>query len=738
MRSPVHQLGFFSILLVLGLLSVGHSAEYWEPLPGPWGGDVQAISADPNVAGRICAGLGVHATYDSYGRGGGVFYSTDSGQTWARSRLQGIDATEFAFLAGRTWVATYGDGVYGTYNIAGAWSEYNTGLEDLQVRCLLRRGQMLIAGTTTGAYTMIPSQGNWEAADVSTERDFWALTHAPWEPSLVLAATDSFIWRSTDGGGSWFYSGSGMDQEKTRSVAIGTDGTCWAGTFDRWNGQGKLYCSADSGSTWSEVYQLPSSHDAVWTIAVSPDDPERLLLGSGSLGGGSSFIYRSIDGGDTWTEVWYDRYRSVRSLAFLPDQSMAVLAGCESGGGVFRSTDNGDTWARSVDGMDASNIYAIAVGDEEQGELFVGEGFSAGLSRGINWGQDWTDLDDTFPSLFVRDLLVWPGEPNRLFAAAWNNVYASTDGGQTWSSQGLSDRNIAIQMSSADTGIVYAAGRGGVYVTHDSGETWAGPDPTVGGYVTALAVDPRNGWHALASAGGSLFETNDGGAQWESLASLSCIALAFHLYEPSLIYVGTDSQGVYLSNDGGETFDQVSNGLPNLTVNAIASDPDDPGVIWAGTADGVYKSLDFGATWIEDSFGLYNRWVLSLLVHEPTRRILMGSYAGGLRWSPIDHLGSGPAVREGVLPTDLVISVAPVPCGDTALLDLLLPSGRRPKAGDQVTIALYSLDGRRVSNMTSPYGGPVRWDLSTTPAGVYLVRGRLGRYAGSTPLVAVK
>jgi photosystem II stability/assembly factor-like uncharacterized protein len=388
--------------------------------------------------------------------------------------------------------------------------------------------------------------------------------------------------------------------------------------------------------------------------------------------------------------------------------------------------------------MDASNIYAIAIGDEVQGELFVGEGFSAGLSRGTNWGQDWTDLDDTFPSLFVRDLLVWPEESNRLFAAAWNNVYASVDGGELWSSQGLGDHNIAVEMSNADTGIVYAAGRGGVYVTQDSGETWAGPDSIVGGYVTAMAVDPRDGWHALASAGGSLFETDDGGAQWESIASLSCISLAFHLYDPSLIYVGTDGQGVYLSGDGGETFDQVSNGLPNLTVNAIASDPDDPGVIWAGTADGVYKSLDFGATWIEDSFGLYNRWVLSLLIHESTRHIFLGSYAGGLRWSPIDHLGSGPALEEGVLPADLVISLVPLPCRDTALLDLLLPSGKRPEAGDHIRLSLYSLDGRRVCGKSSQYNGPVAWDLSAAPAGAYLIRGRLGRYAGSAPLVLVK
>jgi hypothetical protein len=242
----------------------------------------------------------------------------------------------------------------------------------------------------------------------------------------------------------------------------------------------------------------------------------------------------------------------------------------------------------------------------------------------------------------------------------------------------------------------------------------------------------------LASAEGWLFETNDAGVQWDSLASLSCISLAFHLYDPNLIYAGTDSQGVYISTDGGATFDQASTDLPNLTVNALASDPEDPGVIWAGTTDGVFKSLDLGATWIEDSFGLYNRWVLSLLVHEPTRRILIGSYGGGLRWSPIDHLGSRPASQAGVLPAELLISVAPMPCHDTAFFDLLLPSGQRPKIGDQVTLALYALDGRRVRNIITPYGGPLCVDLCSTPAGIYLIRGRLGQYTGSTPLVLVK
>lgn len=83
-------------------------------------------------------------------------------------------------------------------------------------------------------------------------------------------------------------------------------------------------------------------------------------------------------------------------------------------------------------------------------------------------------------------------------------------------------------------------------------------------------------------------------------------ALAFHPNDPSIIYIGASSGGLWKTNDGGQNWTVLTDHLPSLGVSAILIDRNNPQIIYLGTGDrdhsaaqgiGVWKSLDGGLSW---------------------------------------------------------------------------------------------------------------------------------------------
>lgn len=713
--------------------------EIWEPLHGPLGGDVRCIATHPDSAHIVYLGLGHHGTSKIVGTGGGLFVSTNGGESWSRSELQGVAVSGIGRSHSQLVAATYGNGIYAAENPAGPWVEANEGLEDLRIRALLINEAIAVVGTESGPYFGDPDLLTWEPAEISTVRDIWALAQSPWDPDFLLAATDSSIWRSEDGGRNWVESGAGMAQTEVRSIAFGSDGRCWAGGLDDWNVEGRLYCSADSGFTWTEAYQPPQGRaDAVWSILVSPLDPDQILIGIGAAPSGRGYIYRTLDGGVEWEEVLMVRCRSFRAIEFIPTPDHAVLAGCESSFGVFRTTNEGTTWSPVLDGLDAANVFDITLADESTGMLVVGKGFSGTFTRGDDWGITWANMDTLFPSVWIRDMLVWPDNPDRILAAAWNDVYLSEDGGMTWQNQSLSSHNIDVAMSPLDTDLIYAGGTQGLYVSRDGAESWEGPDSTVDRYVTSLAVDPRDAFRALVSTRSRIYETTDAGATWDTLATFGCTCLEIHPLERRVIYAGTEDYGVYVSEDNGVTFDQRVDGLTDQSVNAIIADPQDPQRIWAGTPSGIYKTVDMGATWVPDNAGLENTDIHSFMIHDASRRIFVGSYSGGIRQATIVPTDVDDPPPGSNTPLSLRLLLAPIPCRDFLSVGPIIPRTAGFESTPPVAIKLYAVNGRLVRSIQTRAAEPVSWDLRGLPAGSYIVTASYAGIQGTAPVILAR
>ena len=176
----------------------------------------------------------------------------------------------------------------------------------------------------------------------------------------------------------------------------------------------------------------------------------------------------------------------------------------------------------------------------------------------------------TSPNLIAVDLKV----PSIVYVAANDGVYRSADFGRTFSREAWSlptnPTLVVVDPSNSQTIFVGLQGNGGVYVTHDSGSTWAQANLNgAAGTPVVLAIDPSNSQNVL----------------------LGTSALP-------------PQGGLFLSTDGGKTFNAVNTGLSSAyglaygsAIFAVGVYQGTPGILAAATWSGLYLSSDMGVHW---------------------------------------------------------------------------------------------------------------------------------------------
>ncbi|MGA8575172.1 MAG: hypothetical protein WB609_05700 [Candidatus Cybelea sp.] len=240
-----------------------------------------------------------------------------------------------------------------------------------------------------------------------------------------------------------------------------------------------------------------------------------------------------------------------------------------------------------------------------------------------------------------------PGEPNHFyFGAVDGGVWESLDAGRTWNPI-FDDQDIgsigAIAVAPSDPRTIYI-GTGeadmrsdiaygdGVYKSSDGGKSWTHLGLTDTKQIGAIVVDPQNANVAYVAALGhpygpnserGVFKTTDGGKTWNKVLyknpDTGAISLALEPGNPSVIYAALwetrrppwnvyppsngPGSGLFKSIDGGATWTQLTNGLPqhvgHIGVSISAAAPHRVYACVDSTAGqgGVYRSDDAGATW---------------------------------------------------------------------------------------------------------------------------------------------
>ena len=334
----------------------------------------------------------------------------------------------------------------------------------------------------------------------------------------------------------------------------------------------------------------------ITSIAVDPTDARIIYIGT-ALGG----VWKTIDGGNTWnptsdTEISL----AIGALAIDPANHLVLYAGtgeanfasmCYNGAGILKTTDGGDTWTR------------------------------------VNNWQDPSGPSGTFTNSNFSRIVINPVTTTTIFAASGSGLFRSTDDGSTWIKMSIpSPRQVTdVIINPANTDIVYAAFLDtGIYQTTNANATspaWNkltnGLPPTGVFSRIRLSISPSSPqivYALMADLYSPLikhfYNTTDGGNTWNSIAlpggdiggnGTYDLNIAVDPNTPDIVYLCGISLWKASRDATTGTWNITTIGSYNIHVDnhAIAFDPTNSSVIYAGNDGGIYKSTDGGTTWID-------------------------------------------------------------------------------------------------------------------------------------------
>ncbi len=421
-------------------------------------------------------------------------------------------------------------------------------------------------------------------------------------------------------------------------------------TSDPFGGLGILK-STDGGQSW-DVLGKENGLDFLYigSLYMHPDDPDTLFAAAGHVapelasqkwdadGHSPMGIYRTTDGGDSWTQVLEAseaRAQAFSAVEICPSDPEIIYAGSDAS--IYRSDDGGDTWMRVTP---VSNTWG---------------------PPGVRAG-------------WPIDLQCDPDDTKRIFANNYSGGnFLSEDGGSTWvnASEGYSGAQvIGVAVDPFNPARVFVGGRSGGWYSEDSGQTWLGirdPDdskPLAGGEVGGVAIDPSRPNHIFVGTSEYILEWDAQTASvwqthWHSPPygpETSVIVIAPS--DANVVYTGSanhntmvhaeayeSGQGVYLSKDGGSTWQLITNSNFSASrVTDLAVDPLKASTLYVACFDGLYKTEDFGITWTQvgglpsgspvRTIAINPEDSLHLIAGLPGRG-LYTSHDGGQSWMPV-------------------------------------------------------------------------------------------------------
>jgi photosystem II stability/assembly factor-like uncharacterized protein len=381
-----------------------------------------------------------------------------------------------------------------------------------------------------------------------------------------------------------------------------------------------------------------------------------------SQGANISDDYNSIFKPMKWRSIGPFRGgRSVASVGVVGNPAVYYMG--TTGGGVWKTEDMGASWRNISDGfMKTGSVGAIAVAESDPNVVYVGMGEHAprgvmthhgdGVYKSTDAGKTWKKIG-LDASQHISRIIVHPKNPDILWVAAQGalyssskerGIYKSTDGGATWKNVlFVNDKTGAAELSMDATNprILYAA----------------------------MWEHGRLPWKVISGGAGSgLYKSVDSGETWTRMTEglpeeMGKMAIAVSRSNPEKVYAliesdsYKDARGLYVSNNAGKTWSQVTN--DNRLVQRawyyieLFVDPKNENTIYVLSAP-CLRSNDGGKTWevIRGTHGdFHDLWINP---DDPSNMVISNdggaaiTFDKGKIWSPQSNMPTGQFYRINV------------------------------------------------------------------------------------------
>ncbi|MCU0428907.1 MAG: T9SS type A sorting domain-containing protein [Cytophagaceae bacterium] len=589
------------------------------------------------------------------------------------------------------YVGSPGGGCWKSINGGLTWASLTDNLPFMKIYSISlvpSNPNIVYMGTDNGLIMKSTDAGaTW--VNVYNDASAWRISKIlihPTQANTVLAATSAGVIRSTNGGTSWVLVSANFAEDLefkpgNPSVVYGS-------------GNSGFLKSTNGGVSFT-VLSLPSFDRTL--LAVTPANPEYVYLvqarGSefgalyfsdnsgqsfatqitGSSAAGTNFFGYESSGTGTGGQAWYDMaicasptnaseiiiagiicWKSTnKGLSFSPltewffpnslsynhaDVHALEYVGSTiysgSDGGVYKSVNGGTTWTDLSAGLGirqayrlgscASNGAIISSGSQDNGTSVRG-------STGV-W-KDWLGADG-------METLIHHSNPNIMYGTSQlGGMYKSTDGGQTNSWIGNPNSSFANWitpwvMHPTNPDITYV-GVAELYRSDNGGSSWTQLSNFGYGAFIDVEVAASNPNYIYGFVGGKLVVTKNGGQTWsEYTHSFYANDIAVSPTNPEKVVVASFN-GVYQSNNAGQTFTNITGSLPPLYALSATIQKGSSEGIYLGMAAGVYYKNNNMSDWIPYMEHLPYVEVNELEINYTSNKILAATYGRGIWESPL-------------------------------------------------------------------------------------------------------
>jgi photosystem II stability/assembly factor-like uncharacterized protein len=678
-----------------GIWKTTDGGVHWEPIfdnqPVSSIGSLAIAPSDPNV---IWAGTGEAWIRSHISVGQGIYKSTDAGKTWTLMGLEKtgrigrivIDSRNPDIVLAAALGHAYGPqqerGVFRTTDGGKTWervlfTDENTGCSDLVMdpsnSRILFAGMWPLTIHTWGRESGGPGSGLFKSSDGGVT---WKRLTGGGLPGRVTGKVALAIARS--------------NPNRIYALIETGDGVPLNG---KETDRGKLWRSDDSGENWrlmSYDRNMGGRTHYYFRTEVAPDNQnETYYLTAGfavSLDGGETArpaTFANSPGGDNH-DIWIDPTNGNRMAVAndggvsisvnrgrswyriqLPIAQMyhvtvdnrvpyyvygneqddpsyrgpsRVMGGGFGGGQIPRSAwhavAGGESGWATPDPVDDNIIWSSASGSGSVGGIVERYDLRNGQARNV---EVWPDQTNGSPAGELKYRFVWtfpltlsPHDHKKLYVGS-QFVHQTTDDGQSWQvispdlttndkskqgfSGGLTGDNIgveyfstlfAIAESPKEKGVIWTGSNDGlVQLTRDGGKNWTNVTkniPDLPPWGTVSNIEPSR------YAAGTAYLTVD-----------------FH-------QVNNRDPFIYKTNDYGQTWKAVTNGIPRSMLSyahCIREDPVRQGLLYVGTENGLYVSFNDGENWQPLQANLPRVPVYWMVVQEHFNDLVVGTYGRG-------------------------------------------------------------------------------------------------------------
>ncbi|MBN2867253.1 MAG: glycosyl hydrolase, partial [Flavobacteriaceae bacterium] len=436
----------------------------------------------------------------------------------------------------------------------------------------------------------------------------------------------------------------------------------------------EVYKSTDGGKTWSKTHDdyiddLYYSYGYYFGhIYVSPANQEHIYIYGVP-------ILKSKDGGKTFTSIDAENVHADHHALWInPKNPNHLINGND--GGVNITYDDGKTWIKN-NSPSVGQFYAINVDNQTPYNVYGGLQDN-GVWKGANnapedrsWQQygqyPWEmimggdgmqiEIDNRNPNIVYTGYQF--GNYYRLNFETEDQTYIQPKH-QLGESPYRFNWQTPIELSSHNQDILYLGGNK-LMRSLDQGNTWEAisDDLTNGGkkgnvaYGTLTSISESPFQFGLIYAGsddGLLHVTNNGGTSWQNISTsftkdlwVSRVIASSHkkerVYATLNGYRWDDfSTYIYISDDYGQTWKDISSNVPMSPVNVIKEDPINQNMLYLGTDNGAYVSFNKGETWQAFSKGLPAVAVHDLVIQKETNDLLLATHGRSIYKTNVANL----------------------------------------------------------------------------------------------------